>query len=142
MTVTWLITALYLWDAMFFASRLTFFQSKKEEDADANLERALAIYLHLPEFMRNWQPLTGNKKTFCHLRFQRNRSHLWAIPQGADHARQYTCTGYFADEMAFQDEMENVLAAVGPTLGDNGRFTGVSSSAPSYFQHLCFDQTD
>jgi hypothetical protein len=137
MTVTWLLCALYLWDALFHSSRLTFFQSKKEEDADETLERAFAIYQHLPKFMQHWQPA---KKTFCHLRFSRNRSHIWAIPQGAGHARQYTASGYLADEMAFQEEMDQVLAAVSPTLGTKGRFTGVSSAAPSVFELLVFDK--
>lgn len=138
MTATWLFCALYLWDAIFFPSRLSFFQSKREEDADANLERAWAMYNHLPKFMRLWQPA---KRTYCHIKFSRNRSHLWAIPQGAEYARQYTCSGYFADEMAFQIQMDEVLAAVNPTLGTKGRFTGVSSAAPSYFKSLCFDET-
>lgn len=138
MTVTWLISALYLWAALFHPSSLIFFQSKKEEDADQNLERAWTMYQRLPEFFRKWQPAS---RTFCHVRFKRNRSHIWAIPQGADHARQYTATGYFSDETAFQEGVENVMGAVGPTLKEKGRFTAVSSAAPSYFEMLCFDKT-
>jgi hypothetical protein len=138
--VTWLFTALYLWDAIFHASRLNFIQSKKEEDADATLERAQAIYDHLPLFQRDWQPLAGGRKTYCHMRFKRNRSHLWAIPQGPEHARQFTATGYLCDEAAYQDGMESVLGAVNPTLGLRGRLTIVSSAAPSYFGMLVFDQ--
>jgi hypothetical protein len=141
MTVTWLFIAISLWEALFFPSRLTFVQSKKEEDADATLERAQVMYDHLPKFMRDWQPISGGRKTFCHMKFKRNRSHLWAIPQGADHVRQYTATGYLIDEMAFQEEMEKVLAAAAPGLGPNGWIAGVSSAAPSYFQLLVFDKT-
>lgn len=140
LTVTWLFVALYLWDALFHSSRLNFIQSKKEEDADSTLDRAEAIYDHLPLFMREWQPLTGGKKTYCHMRFQRNRSHLWAIPQGPDHARQYTCTGYLSDETAFQEGVDGLLAAVLKTLGERGRMTMVSSAAPSYFELLTFDK--
>lgn len=92
----------------------------------------------LPDFMRTWNPAV---LTFCHMKFKRQRSHLWAIPQGADYARQYTVSNYFADEMSYQEDMERVLAAVSPTLGSKGRFTGVSSAAPSYFQLLAMDQT-
>lgn len=138
MSATWLFCGLYLWESLFFPSRLTFFQSKKEEDANANVERAHAMYTRLPEFMQLWNPAS---LTFCNLKFKRNRSRIWAIPQGAAHARQYTVSGYFADEMAYQEEMDLVLAAVAPTLGEKGRFTGVSSAAPSYFQLLCFDKT-
>lgn len=135
---TWLFTCLYLWDALFFPSRLTFFQSKKEEDADANLERAWTVYKNLPTFIQLWAPA---RRTFCHIRFQRNRSHLFAVPEGADHARQFTATGYFSDEMAYQVDVDKVIAAVGPTLGKNGRFTGVSSASSGYFEKMVFDKT-
>lgn len=140
MTCTWLFVALYLHDAMFFPSRLNFIQSKKEEDSDQALERAATIYDKLPIFMKNWQPLVGGKKTFCHMKFKRNRSHLWSIPEGADHARSYTSTGYFSDETVFQDNVEQVLAAVGPTLGTRGRLTMLSSVGPSAFELICFDK--
>ncbi len=138
MTVTWLISALYLWDALFHSSRLTFFQSKKESDADENLERVWTMYSRLPQFIRDWQPAT---RTFCHIKFKRNRSRIWAIPQGPDHARQFTATGYFSDETAYQEGVESVLAAAGPTLKDRGRITMVSSASPSYFEYICFDKT-
>lgn len=138
LTVTWLISCLYLWDGLFFPSRLTFFQSKKEEDANANLERTWGVYQRLPTFFHEWSPA---KRTYCNIRLTRQRSRLWAVPEGADHARQYTCSGYFSDEIGFQADTDKVLAAIAPTLGDKGRFTGVSSASPSYFQSLCFDQT-
>lgn len=140
MTMTWLIVSLYLWEAMFHASRLTFIQSKKEEDADASLERGLVIYQRLPLFMRNWQPLSGGKKTYCHIKFQRSRSHLWAIPEGPEHARQYTPSGYMSDETVFQDDVEKTLSAAIPGLGLRGRLTMLSSAGPSVFELLCFDK--
>lgn len=137
--MTWLMVALYLHDAMFNSSRLTFVQSKKEEDADTALERAFTIYRYLPLFMRNWQPLTGGKKTFCHMRFSRNRSHLFAIPEGPDHARGETPTGFLSDETVFQDNVEKTLSGVMPGLGSKGRLTMISSVGPSVFQMLTFD---
>lgn len=137
--MTWLFVALYLHDAMFNSSRLTFIQSKKEEDADGALERAFTIYQRLPVFMRNWAPLTGGKKTFCHMRFSRSRSHLYAIPEGPEHARSFTPTGFLSDETVFQDNVEKTLAAVMPGLGTKGRLTMISSAGPSVFQMLAFD---
>lgn len=142
MTVTWLFVGLSLWEALFKPSRLTFIQSKKSEDADATLDRAYTMYQRLPKFMREWQPLVADRKIECHMRFKKNRSHLWAIPQGADHARQYTCSGYFADEMAYQEEMDGVMGAVGPSLSKSGWFAGISSAAPSYFSLLVFDKAN
>ncbi len=135
---TWLISSLYLHDAMFFPSRLTFFQSKKEEDANATLERAWGVYKRLPTFFQEWSPA---KRTYCNIRFTRQRSRIWAIPEGSNHSRQYTCSGYMHDETAFQSEVDLVMAAIAPTLGDKGRFTGISSAAPSYFEQMVFDRT-
>lgn len=140
MTMTWLMVALYLWEAQFNASRLTFIQSKKEEDADEALERAFVIYQRQPLFIRNWQPLVGTKKTYCHMKFVRSRSHLWAIPEGPEHARSFTPSGYLSDETVFQDNVEKVLSAAIPGLGHRGRLTMLSSAGPSVFELLAFDK--
>ncbi len=141
MTVTWLFIALYLHNAMWNPSRLIFVQSKKEQDADEVLERGFAIYQKLPLFMRNWQPLSSGKKTFCEMKFTRNRSRILAIPEGPDHLRGFTATDIFSDETAFQDDVERMTAAALPALGLHGRLTMVSSAAPSFLELLCFDRT-
>jgi len=115
-------------------------QSKKEEDADASLERVQIIYDKLPKFIRDFAPLAGGRKTFCHMKFKSNRSHIWAVPAGADHARQYTASGYFSDEFCFQEGVEDVMAALVPTLGKDGWFAGVSSAQASYGKLLIFDE--
>lgn len=135
---TWLFSCLYLHDSMFFPSRLTFFQSKKEEDANATVERAWGVYQRLPTFFQEWSPA---KRTFCNIRFTRQRSRIWAVPEGSEHARQYSCSGYLSDEAAFQIEVDKVMAAIAPTLGEKGRFTCVSSAAASYFEKMAFDKT-
>lgn len=139
--MTWLMVSLYLHDAMFKQSRLTFIQAQKENDADEALERAYIIYQKLPLFMRNWQPLTGGKKTFCSMRFARNRSRLQAVPEGSDHVRGFTPTGMLLDEACFQSDVEKTVAAVVPALGLHGRLTMVSSAAPSYLELLAFAKT-
>ena len=137
MSVTWLFSALYLHDALFNSSRLTFFQNKKESDADANIKRAFTMHSRLPIWMQEWQPV---KQTFCSLHFPRSRSEIKGVPAGAHHVRGFTATGVFEDEMAFTDECDEVLAAIKPALGKTGRFTGVSSASPSYFKSLVFDE--
>lgn len=140
MSLTWLIAALYLWDCLFHPSRLNMIQSKKEEDADEVLERAWAIYQHLPLFMKNWQPLVAGKKTHCQMRFSRNRSRLLAIPEGPDHVRGLTITGLMSDETVFQDDVEKMMAAASPALGQHGRLTMISSVGPSHFENITFDR--
>lgn len=139
MTVTWLFCALYLWESLFFPSRFTFIQSKKEEDADEALERCWTIYQKLPLFMRNWQPLVGGKKTYCHMKFLRHRSRIWAIPEGADHVRSYTATGIFSDETVYQENVEAMMTAADPALGKKGRMTMVSSAGPGIFSLLALE---
>jgi hypothetical protein len=137
MTITWLFCALYLWESMFYPSRLTFFQSKKEEDAKANIKRTTTMYQRFPEWMKNWQPL---KLTEITMNFPRSRSEIRGIPQGADHVRGFTSTGIFVDEACFVEELDQTLAAAKPSLGKLGKFTAVSSASPSIFKSMCYDE--
>ena len=141
LTLTWEMVALYLHDAMFFPSRLNLIQSKKEEDADEVLERGYTIYQHLPQFMKSWQPLVGERKTHCLMKFSRNRSRLLAIPEGPDHIRGLTPTGLLSDETVYQDDVEKMLAAASPALADHGRLTMLSSAGPSHFENIAFDRS-
>lgn len=136
-SATWVFSALYLWDAMFFPSRLTFFQSKKEVDSDANIKRAETMHERLPAWMRQWQPM---ERTFCNIYFPRSRSEIKGIPQGADHVRGFTATGVFVDEASFVEGLGEVIAAAKPALGKTGRFTAISSAQPSEFKALVFDE--
>jgi hypothetical protein len=138
-TATWTIGALCLWEALFFPSRLTFIQSKKEADSNEILERIYTMYNKLPRFIRDFQPLIGGSKTYCKMRFKYNRSQLIAIPEGPDHVRGFTTTGIFVDEIAFHADVELLLAAIGPSLGKTGWFAGVSSAAPGYFELMIKD---
>lgn len=140
MSVTWLFGALYLWDALFFPSRLNFIQSKKSDDADEVLERMWTMYRRLPKFIQNWQPVVGGRKTYGNIRFSRNRSRLIAVAEGPDQIRGFTPTGLFSDETCFQDDVEKMLAAASPALGDHGRLTMVSSASPSFLESLAFDR--
>ncbi len=141
LTVTWLLCAFYVWKAIHSPSRLIFFVSKKEEDADANIQRSLYIYNNLPKWYRAYCPgvgKNGDPYTYCNLRFQ-NRSRCWGIPSGGDQTRQYTASDIFIDEGAFQEFMKEQLASAIPTLGKRGGIAIVSSAAPSFFQDLVFD---
>lgn len=137
MTATWVFAALYLWESLFFPSRLSFFQSKKETDADENLERVFTMHSRLPKWQREWQPC---ERTFCNLHFPRSRSQIKGIPQGADHVRGFTASGVFVDEAAFIEGLDQTIAAVRPALGKTGRLTIISSASPGIFKGLTFDE--
>jgi hypothetical protein len=138
-SATWCYAALYLWESLFFPSKLTFFQSKKEEDAEANLTRVHTMWERLPAWMKEWQPL---KRTHTVLQFPRSRSIIRAIPQGAEHLRGYSATGLFIDEAAFQDDLDKTLAAARPALGKIGKLTIISSAQPGVFADLTFNKVE
>lgn len=68
------------------------------------------------------------------------RSKLWAIPQGADVLRQYTATGVFSDEAAFQEQAGEAYTAVMPTLGKDSWLIMVSTASPGFFESIAKDK--
>ncbi|MBL7197756.1 MAG: hypothetical protein ISS47_06620 [Candidatus Omnitrophica bacterium] len=135
--MTWLFVACYLWDTQFARGRLNFFQSKKEEDADRLVKRAYFIWQHQPDWIKNTFPAAYR---FCHLEFPQGSSEIWGVPQGGDQLRSHTASGIFSDEMAFQPEAESAYTGAKPTIDGGGRFTGVSSAHPGFFQYLVEDK--
>jgi hypothetical protein len=141
---SWTLCALYLHDTQFQVGRRNFIQSKKELDSDALLRRCYFIWLHQEEWLRALYPA---EYSYCHLRFFKPGqqgglpySELHAIPQGGDVIRQYTGSGLFSDEAAFQDELEKALGAARPMIAGGGRIDVVSSAEPGHFQELAEDR--
>jgi len=142
MLATWLMVGLYLWDTMMLTGRLTFLQSKREEDAVGNhtaatglLGRARFILEHLHPALTVKYRATANK-----IEFPSRNSTLWAVPQGPDIIRQHTASGILSDEMAFQYQAEDAYTAAIPTIENGGRFTALSTAHPGFFQRLYMDQ--
>lgn len=139
LSLTWLMCGLYLWQSLFYPSRLTMFQCKIEEDSKANLRRSYVMWEKLPEWMKAWQPC---KQTELNLLFPRSRSEIIAVAQGSKHFRQRTLSGVFCDEAAYGENLIEVFGAAKSALGKVGKFTAVSSATPSEFQALVFDQSN
>lgn len=135
MMITWLMVALHLHDAQFYAGRCIFFQSKKEEDAAALIERAKFIYDHQPAWMKE----PAQKKS-CEIFFPEKNSRIKGIPQGADQIRSYTASGIFIDEAAFQPGAREAFTAAKPSIDGGGRITMVSSANPGFFETLVNDK--
>lgn len=135
MMITWLIVALYLHDAQFNPGKCIFFQSKKEKDANALVERAKLIYELQPYFLK--QPV---RSVYCELSFPLMRSRIQGIPQGGDQIRMHTASGIFMDEAAFMYESEEAYAAAKPSIDGGGRITMVSSANPGFFEALVNDK--
>lgn len=135
MLVTWLFVACHLWDSMFHDGRRIFFQSKKEKDANANVDRAKLIYQHLPEQMR-MKHKAKEPMAYLKLEFPKQNSLIEGTPQGDSVLRQYTASRIFSDEMAFQEQAEEAFIAAKPTVTGGGSFIGVSSPNFKNFFYL------
>jgi len=144
MLVTWVMIACHLWDAQFHQGRRIFFQSKKENDANALVDRAKHIYdsypPHIKPIIEALYP-ANKPMAYLKLEFGKNKSIIQGTPQGADVIRQYTASRIFSDEMAFQEKAEEAYIAAKPTIVGGGSFVGVSTpNFKNFFYLLAKDQ--
>ena len=152
MMMSWLFVSLYLWDTIFHKGRLTFFQSKKADDADDLVKRAKTIWDNMPKFLKRYydpqkgfceircNPQNKGLHTFCKMTFPDIYSEIRGIPEGGDVIRMHTASGILSDEMAFQPEAAGAYTAAKPTISSQGRFTGVSTAEDgTFFEQLVFD---
>lgn len=142
MTMSWYTIGLYVWDTLFHDGRFNAFVSKKEDDADELVKRAIFILEHLPQDKLPKEIIPEWTAKFCSLEFPSTKSKIQGFPQGADQLRQFTFSGIFGDESAFWDNAQKFYSASFPTIDGGGRMTLVSSPAPGFFKKLCFDAMD
>lgn len=142
MMLSWVMVACHLWDAMFHKGRLIGCMSKKEDDADALLERMKFILEHIPEDVWPSELRPKWRKIYCEISFPEMNSIVMALPEGADQARSRTFSRLLCDEMAFWDKAKETYSAAIPTLGANSCLTAISSAAPSFFKQIVFDNVD
>lgn len=154
MMMSWLFTTLYLWDTQFHNSRLTFFQSKKSDDADDLVKRAKFVWDNEPKFLKRYyedgvfkelkvNPQHGGQHIQGKLIFPQINSEIRGIPEGGDIIRMHTATGILSDEIAFQPEAKAAYTAAKPTISSKGRFTGVSTAEDgTFFEDLVFDRLE
>lgn len=150
MMVTWVVAAYFLWTAMYRPSSRLFVQSKKQEDANANLARIAdpvqpdtgGMYGRLPSWMKTKHP---TKITSDRVRFLGGvHSEIRAIPQGAEVAAGYTISNLWSDEFAKQEECEETWRAIRPTLGAGKGKVVFTSSAKggTWAQRLIEDRLE
>ncbi len=154
MMMSWLFTTLYLWDTQFHHGKLTFFQSKKADDADDLVKRAKFVYDHEPRFLKRYleggvfkdlhvNPQHNGQHTQGKMMFPEINSEIRGIPEGGDVIRMHTASGILSDEMAFQPEAKSAYTAAKPTISSKGRFTGVSTAEDNtFFEDMVFDQIE
>lgn len=142
MKMSWINIALVLWDCLFHSGRSWALVSKKEEDSNALVKRALFIYEELKKDPEIGPFLPAHTEKWCTLRFPEINSEIGGFPSGADQLRQYTFSGLMFDEMAFWEHAQKAYAASMPTTEGGGKLIGISSPAPGFFKRLVFDQLE
>lgn len=141
---TWLIVALYTWDSMFHKGRQNIFQSKTANDTNELVKRARGIYENHPKFLKDIVKATyglGGSKS-GELKFPGIDSEILGFPQGPDVIRQYHPTGIFQDEAAYQEKAKDAFTAIKPAIQNGGRYTGISSANPGWFQMVAQDRLE
>ncbi|RPH95489.1 hypothetical protein EHM69_04265 [candidate division KSB1 bacterium] len=124
MMVTWTMTALFLWRALFKGPGVYLFLSRNERCAQELLERTRFLIEHLPEFMQPKLSIASREE----IAFGPLGSRILSLPASANGPRMYCPSGVFWDEMAFTPYDEDIWAALKPALDSGGCFVGVSSS--------------
>jgi hypothetical protein len=154
MMLSWIIVGLYLWDTQFHKGRLTFFQSKKADDADALIRRAKHIWDQEPRFLKRYyedgkfyelkaNPQHKGLHVEGKLLFPSIYSEIRGIPEGGDVIRMHTASGIMSDEMAFQPAASEAWTAARPTVSSKGRFTGISTAEDNtFFEAMVFDKLE
>lgn len=135
MMISWLMVALHYWTAAYHHGRFVFFQSKKEEDADVLLDRALFIHNNVPDWLRP----TG-KKSYCNFVFPMIDSQIKAVSQSPDAIRMHTASAILSDESAFQPYARDAYAAAKPTIDGGGKLTLISTANfKEFFYNIVHD---
>ena len=150
--MSWLFTALYLWDTQFHFGKLTFFQSKKADDANDLVKRSKLIWDNEPMFLKRYykdgeyhelkcNPQNQGMHVYSLLTLPDIKSEIRGVPEGGDVVRMHTLSGMLADEAGFQPEMASAFTALKPTLSSGGRLTCVSTAEDgTWFEDACFDK--
>ena len=135
MMATWLFIILHMLECMFKEHQSHVCQTKKEDDADAEMiQRAYFVHQNFPAWMRNTYPA---KYSFCRLEFPATNSRMRGIPAGGDQIRSRNPNRLLSDEFAFQ---QNAEASYTAALACCQGITLVSSANPSFMRDLVKDK--
>lgn len=137
--ITWLTNALFMWDFLFSIGRRIYYQSKKQDDANAILERSRILYENLqkigfpdlPHIDKNGDRIGTDSE----LKISKQKCLIQAIPSGGDIVRSHTWSGGFGDEFAFQLELQKAFDAAQPSIKGGGRVNYVSTPNGKNFHY-------
>ncbi len=121
--VSWFWAAIALHIALFVPNSSVLMLSKTEDDAISFKSKAMFIYRHLPEWMK--QP-TG-KDNDSTTTFPIMESQIRSFPATEGSGRGETATLVLLDEWAFHPYAENNMTAILPTV-ENATIVGISTA--------------
>lgn len=129
MRMTWFIAAYLVVKVLTLRNLLAIYQTKREDDALAFMERVYFLYNHLPAWIRKIRAKhVPAKENRYKLEVPKAGNKIWGIPSGADVIRMNTVTIFVSDEVNFQPEAKGSLRAAGPSLGATGQGIWLSTA--------------
>ena len=131
MLVSWLVCDFCLWEVLFQPNTLIFYQAQKEVDANTLLERSVFTYEHLPQLLQRSDCVVS----YCHLKFPKHYSHIWAIAHGPDILRMHTASRLVLDEWAFQERAAETFQAAKPTVDGGGQLVAITTAGRKGFAY-------
>ncbi|MFA5163828.1 MAG: hypothetical protein WC441_04925 [Patescibacteria group bacterium] len=132
---TWLMIVLHLRECMFRENFTVFCQTKKEEDADAEMiQRAAFVWRELPIWLRRFNM---GRYSYTEFEFNKTKCFMKGIPSGADQIRSHNPNCLLSDEIAFQNEAEESYTSA---LACCQRITLVTSANPGWADDFYHDR--
>lgn len=117
MLVSWFCVSRILHDC-YRPGRRWLVTCKKEEDADALLERMWVQHRNVPELVRPKAKRSYGKLVIAH---DGAESRIQAAAQNSDDPRSYTFSGIWIDEASHTDNVADLVASSGPTTMAGGK---------------------
>jgi len=132
--ISWLVAGYGLWKALSNDSAKILFLSQGEEEAWDMISKAKFIYLHLPEFLRNFAPLRLDSRST--LTFEGMHSELKALPSTEKAGRGTDATLVVRDECAYHPYAEENFSAISPAIDSGGQQIDLSTRSIDLNSHF------
>jgi len=139
MRISWLFTAIYLYDILVYKNHANYIASRKLGSSAELLGRMRFIYDHIPR--TEWDVpaikcrVDTEGKGYIRIDVPDNDSFVEAVAEGRDQLRQYTATNILLDEFAFWNDAEGSWAALKPTIEGGGHIDMISTANRGSFMY-------
>lgn len=132
--MSWLFSALHLWQALERRESAVYFQSRTELESALLVARCEFILENIPRSKMTppgWEVLKKPPRIEL-----ANGSAIIGKAEGRDALRSVTATAILLDEVSFWQDARGSFEAIRPLVEKGCRLTVVSSAAPGFFRAL------